>query len=245
MTDDLISVSDVLEPELVPMPADAADVCPMCRSGRTSSELCRSCTVTSGQVAYPCQMVIPISFYETPSRLRDRMHDFKEHADAAVRVAECRAVASILGRYVHEHGDALADRFGEWDASVAVPSTHHDDAPVLQTAVESNFSGVLAPFERPLGRGSEEMKFLQASETGFAVHGDVAGRSLLLVDDTFTTGARLQSAHHALVEAGAVIPAAIVVTRKINPSEEYGSLDMWQRQKTVDFDFASVPWWKT
>ena len=77
LTNELIALSDALASELVPMPADAPDVCPMCRSGRTSPNgLCNSCSGTSCQVAYPCPMVIPISFYTKPSRLRDRMHDF-------------------------------------------------------------------------------------------------------------------------------------------------------------------------
>ena len=244
MTNELVAISDALAVELVPIPVDAPDVCPMCRSGRTSPlDLCNSCIRTSGQVAYPCPAVIPISFYTTPSRLRDRMHDFKEHTDPVVRASEGRAVAAIAARYILEHGTAMARRFGGWDATVAVPSTHHDNAPALQTAIETNFPNVFAPFARPLIRGSGDMGFNHASETGFSVTDDIAGNRFLLLDDTFTTGARIQSAHHALVAAGAVIPAAIIVTRKINPSTAYGSLDMWNRQTQIEFRFDAPPWW--
>ncbi len=188
-------------------------------------------------------MIIPISFYAKPSRLRDRMHDFKEHAEPAVRASEGKAVASIVARYISEHGTALAERFGAWDATVAVPSTHHDDPPLLQTSIEQNFPDVLTPFDQPLSRGTSDMGFNQASETGFSVTDDVVGQRFLLLDDTFTTGARLQSAHHALIAAGATVPVAIVVTRKINPSTTYGGLDMWDRQTKIDFRFDSPPWW--
>lgn len=87
------------------------------------------------------------------------------------------------------------------------------------------------------------MGFSQASETGFAVTGDIAGDRLLLLDDTLITGARLQSAHHALVAAEAIVPVAIIVTRKINPSTTYGSLNMWNRQTETAFRFDSPPWW--
>lgn len=245
MENGLIALSDALATELVPMPSDAPDVCPMCRSGRTSPEtLCNSCTTTSSQVAHYCPTIIPISFYETPSRLRDRMHDFKEHSEPAVRSVERRAVAAIVARYIKEHGNALAERFGAWDGVVAVPSTHHDESPALQTAIEQNFPDDLGPFVRPLRRGTSDVVFNRASETGFSVTEDVAGRHFLLSDDTFTTGAHIQSAHHALVAAGATVPVAIVVTRKINPSAEYGSLDMWNRQSQIDFRFELPPWWR-
>ena len=244
LTNELIAISDALAGELVPMPADATDVCPMCRSGRTSPNApCNSCVGTSGQVAYPCPMVIPISFYTKPSRLRERMHDFKGHTDPVVRASEARAVAAIAARYILEHGNALVEIFGDWDATVAVPSTNHDDPAALQTAVEDNFPGVLAPFTRPLIRGPGDMGFNQASETGFSVTDNIAGNGFLLIDDTFTTGAHLQSAHHALVAAGATVPAAVIVTRKINPNAIYGSLEMWNRQTHIEFRFDSRPWW--
>ena len=245
MTADLIAISDALANELVPMPDDAPDVCPMCRSGRTAPiALCNSCVRTSSQVAHSCPMIIPISFYAKPSPLRDRMHDFKEHADSAIRARESQNVAAIAARYVAEHCDSLADTFGVWDATVAVPSTHHDGEPALQAAIEANFPDAFAPFAQPLIRGPGNMTFNQASETGFLSVEDVTGKSFLLIDDTFTTGARLHSAHHALVAAEAIVPAAIVVTRKINPSALYGNLELWNRQTKIEFRFDSPPWWR-
>lgn len=245
MTADLIAISDMLADELVPMPDDAPDVCPMCRSGRTSRHaLCSSCTNTSSQVAHPCPMIIPISFYAKPSPLRERMHDFKEHSDDTVRARESRNVAAIAARYIAEHGEALAERFGAWDETIAVPSTHHNDRPALQSSIEENFPGIFAPFARPLIQGPGDMGFNQASESGFVPTEVVEGKRFLLIDDTFTTGARLHSAHHALVASGAIVPAAIIVTRKINPSAHYGSLDMWNRQTQIAFRFDAPPWWR-
>jgi predicted amidophosphoribosyltransferase len=243
---DLITSSDTLAPELVPMPPDAPDVCPLCRSGRTRPDRpCFSCGRTAAQVPHPCGLVIPISYYTTPSVLRDRMHDYKEHPDPAARDEQARNVAAILARYLVEHRDAFVARFGDWEDVVAVPSTHHDNAAALQAAVEANFPDALRPFARHLTRGPGAMTFNQASPTGFipAAGAAVSGRRMLLIDDTYTTGARLQSAHHALVAAGATVVAAVVVTRKINPDPRYGSDLLWQRQTAVPFDFRSAPWW--
>lgn len=246
MTARLITSSHMLAPELVPMPQDAPDVCPLCRSGRTRpDQLCFSCQRTSAQVLHPCELVIPISYYTTPSALRDRMHDYKEHPDPGVREEQSRYVAAILVRYFVEHRDALAARFGDWDDVAAVPSTHHDNPPALQTAIEANFPDAIGRFTRPLARGPGTMTFNQASPTGFVpiAGAAITGRRVLLIDDTYTTGARLQSAHHALVAAGSTVVAAIVVTRKINPDPRYGSDRLWERQSAVPFDFSSPPWW--
>ncbi len=248
MTANLTRISDMLAPELVPMPMDAPDVCPLCRSGRTRVDhLCFSCERTSSQVDFPCEMVIPISYYTTPSPLRDRMHDYKEHPEPDVREEEARHVSAILARYVAQHHDLFVDRFGPWDSVVAVPSTHHLHAPALQVAVEANFPEELGPFTQPLVLGPGTMGFNQASPLGFVPRAGemLTNHRVLLVDDTYTTGARLQSAHHALVEAGAVVVAAVVVTRKINPDRRYGSDRLWERQTAKTFDFSQPPWWAT
>ena len=242
---ELADLSDSLATELVPMPGDADDVCPLCRSGRTSpSALCYSCQRTSSQVSFPAEQVIPISYYTTPSRLRDRMHDYKEHEDERVKGTERRAVAAIFARYLDEHADALADLFGQWDAVVAVPSTKRPGPPALQTAIEEHFGDKVGPFANCLTQCSEEIERNQASEGGFEAVGSVEGRSFLLIDDTFTTGAHLQSAHHAMAAAGATVPVSMVVTRKINPSDKYGTDKLWERQSQVPFRFEDPPWWK-
>lgn len=188
--------------------------------------------------------VIPISFYAKPSWLRDLMHDYKEHENATTRQDKGRAVAAILARYLHEHANSLASAFGRWDAVVAVPSTTRPGISALQKAIECSFGDTVGTFENCLRPSSGEMDFNEANESGFEVVGDIAGRSYLLVDDTFTTGARLQSAHHALSTAGATVPVAMVVTRKINPSEEYGTDALWERQRQAQFRFEDPPWWK-
>ena len=246
MRDNLTSISDQLVDELVPIPRDAPDVCPLCRSGRIrGSRLCRSCDKTSAQVDYPCDLVVPISYYTTPSPLRDRMHDYKEDDDPNVRKVQAKCVAAIVARYFFHHRDAFIGRFGEWDEVVAVPSTHHDGVPALQSAIETNYPEALGPFTKPLARGPGHMDFNQASSSGFVpVDGaDVTDHRILLLDDTSTTGARLHSAHHALVEAGATVVAAVVVTRKINPDPKYGTDRLWKRQTRIPFQFAAAPWW--
>jgi orotate phosphoribosyltransferase len=94
-----------------------------------------------------------------------------------------------------------------------------------------------------LTRGSGLMNFRQASETGFAATADVDGASVLLIDDTFTTGARIHSAAHALQVCGAHVMAGVVIARKINPDPTYFTEAVWNRQSEIHFDFLVKPWW--
>ena len=238
----LVGVTDAIVVELVPMPPDAPDVCPICRSGKSLNfPTCWSCGHVRAQVAYPCPIVIPISFYRKPSPFRERMHDYKESPDLSVRLAQSRIVGGILVRYLVENGEQLADTFGKWDAVVPVPSTKNPAPSALTHAITEDYSDFVTPIEW-LVRGTGSMKFNNASQSGFEVSAEIGGAKVLLVDDTFTTGARMNSAAHALRAAGAVIIAGLVVARKINPPQ-FNTGDLWERQAAIPFDFADEPWW--
>lgn len=65
---------------------------------------------------------------------------------------------------------------------------------------------------------------------------------MLLVDDTFTSGATFQSAASALALDGADVVAGVVIGRVINTSDTAGhpeKLALWQQQRQVPFSFAA------
>jgi predicted amidophosphoribosyltransferase len=248
--DDLVTLTDNFAQFLVPIPADAVDVCPICRTGKQPNyALCYSCGKVSSSFATPCRTIIPISYYTTPtegpgSPLREAMHDFKEHDDIDTRHKARHIVGGILVRYMHEHGQRMTEVYGPWDAIVAVPSTHHDQQPALAETVTSDFARL---FDAPwpiLGRGTGEIQRNRFSPEGFQIVGTVPeGLKVLLIDDTLTTSASLQSAAHVLATAGAKVIAAVVIARKINPSPTFGSQDVWDRQSAIPFSFTAAPFW--
>jgi predicted amidophosphoribosyltransferase len=240
---ELIAITDAICDELVAMAPDAADVCPVCRSGKSATaRTCWSCGNVMSQVRHPCKSVIPISYYRKPSKFRDIMHDYKESDDAETRYRESRVVGGILTRYLVENGEALVSHFGQWDVIVPVPSTKTSPPSALSSTLVTHFSEFLAPSEF-LVRGSGTMSFNHASETGFESIEDIRGASVLLIDDTYTTGARLHSAAHALQSAGAFVVAGLVVARKIDPVPRYYSEELWLRQADIPFSFRDRPWW--
>jgi len=76
----------------------------------------------------------------------------------------------------------------------------------------------------------------QAHDTGFAVTDNVNGLRVLLVDDTFTTGARLQSAASALTLAGAHVVAAVPIGRVIHPAYNSGAKELWETARRQGFN---------
>jgi orotate phosphoribosyltransferase len=67
---------------------------------------------------------------------------------------------------------------------------------------------------------------------------------VLLLDDVYTTGARAQSAAFALRAAGAVVPAVLVIGRRVNPEWRDEVDVIWQRQTAIPFRFEDPPWWR-
>ena len=60
---------------------------------------------------------------------------------------------------------------------------------------------------------------------------------MILVDDTFTSGARIQSAASALALAGANVVAAVTIGRVINPRFNDATAELWADARGTRFDF--------
>lgn len=68
---------------------------------------------------------------------------------------------------------------------------------------------------------------------------DVTDHTVLLLDDTFTTGTSVQSATSTLTAAGATVSGVLVVGRFINPDYNAASTALWNSVSTVPFDFET------
>jgi orotate phosphoribosyltransferase len=77
----------------------------------------------------------------------------------------------------------------------------------------------------------------RASDQGYIVPGSVEDLSVLLVDDTFTTGARAQSAASALQLSGARLVAMVAVGRVIAPDFSAETKALWDGVSAGRYDF--------
>lgn len=181
---------------------------------------------------------MPISLYEIPGQLHHVLRSYKD-APAAETRAELRVrVAALLLRLVAEHGDCIARAAGAgWDRIATVPSSREAGGlHPLEQAIEMAVS-LRERHERLLRPGKGELAHLVANDRGFEVVRDVRGKRILLVDDTFTTGARMQSAASALQLAGAHVVAGVVVGRVIRPDFSEETRRLWEAARAQTFRF--------
>jgi orotate phosphoribosyltransferase len=68
---------------------------------------------------------------------------------------------------------------------------------------------------------------------------DVRGSRVLLLDDTYTSGAAVQSAASALQMAGAHVVAAVVVGRYVKPDFSDDTRALWDEVMSTAFTFDS------
>jgi len=170
----------------------------------------------------------------TPYRVGDEMHrllrGYKDASEAEARSACADRLVGLFRRWLEDHGSRLLARTGgRWDLVVGVPSSHRPGAPVdaLLRAVPA-----LARDHRPLlVRGTEPTDHLVASRRGFEVTPGLGGGSkgdrALVVDDSFTTGARAQSAVAALRAAGIRVAGVVVVGRVVAPDSASWQAAYW------------------
>jgi predicted amidophosphoribosyltransferase len=224
-----------------PVPAAGPGVCAVCRSGpRPGHGVCQSCQEVMRQVSYPTPHVVPISLYALNSQL---WHVLRYYKDASGRGPELLAlhVAAILARFTARHLRCVAGLLGgDPDLVTSVPSTHPEQRPgphPVETAITR--ARALGPRYMPLlARGTAPVDHKLADDDGFFVLRRLGGERVLLVDDTLTTGARLQSAASALRRGGASAVAAIVVGRVIDPEWNDNCRRIWDQARATPFSFG-------
>jgi hypothetical protein len=222
------------------VPAAGPGVCAVCRSGpRPGYAVCFSCQEVMRQVSHPVLTVVPISLYAVNSQL---WHVLRYYKDGSGRSAELLAtqVAAIIARFTARHLRCVAAAAGGDPAVVtSVPSTRLPPRPgrhPLETAIMR--AARLAPRYQPLlVRGPGHADHNQADDDAFTVPRRLGGERVLLLDDTFTTGARLQSAASALRLHGASAVAAVVVGRVINPEWNENCRRIWDQARETQFSF--------
>lgn len=236
------TVADLTDPyinELTPPPPVGDGVCDICHGAPNPGYTrCYSCAQTMQQVTHPVRLVVPISLYTIPGQLHHVLRNYKDGYTEAIRTELRPRVAALLWRFLTAHESCIVDAAGdEWTVITSVPSSgpREGDHPLeraitLARPLANQYRPLLERSDGPLGHN-------QASDTGFAVTDDVDGVRVLLVDDTFTTGARLQSAASALNIAGAQVIAAVPIGRVIHPTYSARSQEIWDAARTEGFSF--------
>jgi hypothetical protein len=177
------------------LPPAGLGVCQVCHSGPNPGyRICHSCAQVRRQVSTPTSLVLSISLTRMSTQLQRYLRDYKDGCDG-IGGPGGTVLAATLGRFATRHWACICSRVGgPVDVVTTVPSSAGRPGPhPLLSLVDR--SRQLQPLHQTLLRpGAGRIDHGLADERAFdAVHA-VEDARVLLVDDTFTTGARVQSA---------------------------------------------------
>jgi hypothetical protein len=158
--------------------------------------------------------VIPIAHAVKGSRLANDLWRYKSAADPAA----AERLRAMLREFLRGHGECAARAAGvpAWDRVAVVPSGQgrpgaHPLGGIVASCLPLPEARLSAPAAVP-ARGREII-------VGWPrVASDVAGKAVLIVDDTWVSGGTAQSVAVAVKRAGAARAAIVVLGRHVDPA---------------------------
>jgi predicted amidophosphoribosyltransferase len=196
-------------------PRAAQNVCTTCFNFTDGYDRCYACTHNESWL----DAVAPISYSPAHEQLHHVLATYKRQTGA---VAGRFAVdlAALLWRYLSRHERCLAAAAGTEAFTVVttVPSGNpeRDRRHPLRRIVGELVTPTRPRHERLLKRSPSPATTHSFSAHRYDALRTLDGETVLLVDDTWTTGANAQSAAAALKRAGAVKVGVVVIGRHVN-----------------------------
>jgi predicted amidophosphoribosyltransferase len=196
-------------------PRRGPDVCATCFNFTNGYKLCYACD--HGRLVLDA--VAPVSYSVAREQLHHALASYKRlHDDVARRLGA--SLAAILWRFLAEHERCVARAAGTdgFELVTTVPSGNlaRDEQHPLRWIAGELVGPTRDRQERLLRRSDSEVLARAFSAEKFVATRSLEGSSVLLIDDTWTTGASAQSAAAALKAAGAGTVAAVVIGRHLN-----------------------------
>jgi len=214
---------------------------------RRGPGVCRTCfNLTDGYPrCYACahggrwlDAVAPISYSVAGEQLHHALQAYKR-GDTQTSRAFTVELAAVLWRFLsgHERCVARAANAPEFPLVTTVPSSDpaRDDEHPLHAIVGCLVKITAGRHRRLLRRAATDARPHEFSADRYETTAPLDGEAVLVIDDTWTTGANAQGAAAALKRAGAGAVAAVVIGRHLNRS--WGSNDRQISGLQAPFDW--------
>jgi hypothetical protein len=203
--------------ELMPPARVGPGVCAVCRTFVACDvDLCQACRRQPHALA----AVLPISYSVGGGRLHRELRAYKDAPAEGIRDVASHTVATLLQAFLARHEACVAAVAGvrRFDLVTTVPSPtlRGDAARWRLRAITRCCPGVNARFRRLLAPGAASVVRHQWSPRRFEAVAPLGRIDVLLIDDTWTTGASAQAAAVALRRAGARHVALVVIGRHLS-----------------------------
>jgi predicted amidophosphoribosyltransferase len=191
------------------------DVCEVCFDFTNGYRRCYGCGHSGEWLA----TVAPISYSVGSEQLHRALWGYKHLAGRVARRFEVE-LASVLWRFLAAHEACVARAAGvdRFPLVTTVPSSwrERDQHHPLRAIVGELVGPTRERYEPLLERTEVEVPARQTNLGKYRARRPLDREPVLLIDDTWTTGASAQSAAAALRSAGAGPVAAVIIGRHVN-----------------------------
>lgn len=211
------------------IPPPGAGVCGICHSSVVGYDHCYPCNQARQFLQRDVPTVVPISLEVEGEQLHHALKGYKDGRDDAVRDRFAYQLAALSELFWRHHQTCLEP----FDAITTVPSAHRN---AFEAVIQR--SQRLTDLYRPALKraGASGTHELDASKFTVAP-GEAEGRRIVLVDDTFTSGATVFSAARAIRAAGGLVEHIVVIGRYIKRSYP-PSAELIDRMRREPWDAA-------
>jgi predicted amidophosphoribosyltransferase len=199
------------------------NVCPRCWTFKKPERThCYSCDWIVKSPNHHCDIVVPITYSVDGEQMHTELAGYKNALAADVRRHHLVGITAVLWRHLQAHEPCVASAVGveSFPVVTTVPSktvAADDSRGQLRRMVgnwcrhtKKRYRRALRPTDRSTGEREFESDRYEADA------GDVSGRAVLLIDDTWTTGVSAEAAAHALKQAGATHVACVPIGRHVH-----------------------------
>jgi hypothetical protein len=212
------------------VPPVGPGVCGMChgpaRDGRPVCWCCRTVSAALGHESDRAPLVVPVALCRVGDPLHTVLRGYKDARVVAARRHFRSSLGAHLAGFLSAHAACIIDAAGStWDSVATVPSaarTPRESVRLRAHAGEHPLGEVVGAMRClsglvrvDIGTGPGTADHLAPDAGAFEVGDEARGRRVLLVDDTWVTGARALSAVASLHDAGAHVVAVLVAGRAV------------------------------
>lgn len=216
-------------------PRAGPDVCTTCFNFTRAYRRCYACAHAQSSL----DAMAPVSYSIAGEQLHHALANYKRLTGEFARRLQAE-LAAVLWRFLTEHERCLARAAGAdaFALVTTVPSgvRERDDGHPLRMMVAELVGPTRARHARLLRRSRVKVPAREPSADKYVVGHRLEGEAVLVIDDTWTTGASAQSAAAALRRAGAGPIAAVVLGRYVNRGWDHN--DRRLRGLATPFDWS-------
>jgi predicted amidophosphoribosyltransferase len=223
------------------VPARGPDICRVCHTAVDGWPTCYPCGQSSKIIgAWSADAVSFVSLAPRDEQMATELASYKDPRTLfRLRQQKTFGLAAVLLKWLLRHERCLARRTGSetFDIVTSVPSTKGRTPHPLAELAALRIVGSPDRYRDLLVVNRTDMDDRAHAVDRYRVDGALKGQRVLVIDDTWTTGAHAQSASAALKSAGASGVGVVAIGRWFNPG--YQDQRSWlTRHRAVGWDWS-------